>query len=364
MNMLRKISLFAATTSVCMLFWGCQKPKPAEAPEPDTETETAVDASWATFVVTDIDMMGAFLCENDLYPKFYMQIPGTEDPVQQLGYVSPSRDPQTRSVNINFKKAKCLDGRERDGTVYFDYAYNPLINNGANKNSEYYHEFGFAARISFTNFLVDGWKVEQFDDQFPAYIYNDLTGTKQGQYLWRIAGKFRFVHPTDTTKNIIWDGELHKTLVNYSLSTVLSYTRQPVITWSNSICSYSTSKPITGKTNVIRDPQASKPSDLSGGVDFKMEIGQNNQLVRDFVNCFPDKIGTVSLTPSGSTFSMTPKFEEFHPFVSGVASFTTSTKYPRQIYFGNEGNQDLPAQCDNTGEVLIKGIAYRVNFRK
>jgi hypothetical protein len=88
-----------------------------------------------------------------------------------------------------------------------------------------------------------------------------------------------------------------------------------------------------------------------------------NQLVRNFL-CYPDKIGTVSLTPSGNNFSLTPRFEEFHPFVSGIASFTTGDKYPRQIYFGNEGGTDLPAQCDNTGEVLIKGIVYRVNFRK
>jgi hypothetical protein len=48
----------------------------------------------------------------------------------------------------------------------------------------------------------------------------------------------------------------------------------------------------------------------------------------------------------------------------GIASFTVAELYPRQIYYGNEGEPGLPLQCDNTGEVLIKGISYRVNFMK
>jgi hypothetical protein len=39
-------------------------------------------------------------------------------------------------------------------------------------------------------------------------------------------------------------------------------------------------------------------------------------------------------------------------------------KYPRQIYFGNEGNATLSAQCDNSAEVLIKGISYRIDLMK
>ena len=53
-----------------------------------------------------------------------------------------------------------------------------------------------------------------------------------------------------------------------------------------------------------------------------------------------------------------------HPFVNGIATFKPSQKYPRQVYFGNESNVNLAWQCDNAGEVFIKGIAYRVNFRK
>jgi hypothetical protein len=56
--------------------------------------------------------------------------------------------------------------------------------------------------------------------------------------------------------------------------------------------------------------------------------------------------------------------EEFHPFKDGVATFSTADKYPRQIYYGNEGTSDLAAQCDNSGVVLIKGISYPIDFKK
>jgi hypothetical protein len=45
-------------------------------------------------------------------------------------------------------------------------------------------------------------------------------------------------------------------------------------------------------------------------------------------------------------------------------------KYPRQVSFGNEawglnaGDTPLQQQCDNNGEVLIKGISYKINLRK
>ena len=360
----KAITLGVTALLTASLFSGCKPKTENVAPEPDMETTTSLDASWATFMITDVDMICAFLGENDLNPKFYMQIPGTENPVLGTGTVTPSRNPG-QSINIAFNKSKCLDGHERDGTIFMDFKYDPLNNPGANPNSQYYHEYGYAGRISLINYYVDGWKIDEYDEKFPGYLYNELTGNKTGQYRWRIAGKYRFTHPTDTTKNMVWDGKLYKTLVNFDKPSVLSYTRSVVITWTNSIVSYSGD--VDGRTNVLRNPQADPldmSADLSGGVPFKFSVGVNNQLVRDF-SCYPDKVGGIKLDPgTGGTFTMTPRYEEYHPFVSGIASFTTGSKYPRQIYYGNEGNPDLTSQCDNTGEVLIKGISYRVNFRK
>ena len=83
-------------------------------------------------------------------------------------------------------------------------------------------------------------------------------------------------------------------------------------------------------------------------------------LIRDF-SCAPDRVRGVKLDPQNNLEKLDLTH---HPFVKGVAVFTIGDKYPRQIYFGNESNSGLAWQCDNVGEVMIKGIAYRVNFRK
>jgi hypothetical protein len=249
---------------------------------------------------------------------------------------------------MSFFNTRCIDGRLRNGTVYMDYKYDPLNNPNANPNSEYYHEFGFAGKISLLNYRIDGWIVTQFNDAVPGYVYNLLETNQYDPKVitlkWKIAGKYKFIHPTDSTKNIVWDGSIIKTLTNTNDPKVFSKAKNPVITWSLATVSYSGQ--VTGMTNSV--------------VPYTMKIEQTNQVVRTFT-CYPDKIAGVSITPQGT---LSTRYEEHHPFVSGIASFTTSNKYPRQIYFGNEGNADLSTQCDNTGEILIKGISYRVNFIK
>ena len=55
-----------------------------------------------------------------------------------------------------------------------------------------------------------------------------------------------------------------------------------------------------------------------------------------------------------------------------ITSFTTSTKYPREIYFDNTANAfggtdnplNLPSQCDNKAAVQIKGIYYPIDLKK
>jgi hypothetical protein len=355
------ITLGVSAVLATALTVACKEKVPNVAPEPDTETETAVDAAWATFVMTDIDMVVSFIAENDLFPKFYTHVPGTE--TANGGTVSAQREPGPKQLNINFNNAKCMDGRMRKGEIFIEYKYEDINHQGGNPNSNYYHEYGFACKVSLNDYRVDGWLIDEYNPSFPAYIYNELTGHKTGQMRWRIAGKIRMLNPADPKKNIIWDGKIYKTLVNANESSVLSYTRGagiPVITWTNAICSYSGT--VDGATHATRDTLTNELT--SQGVSFRMKIDQNDQLIRDF-KCYPDKVAAISLTSTGvNTYSMKPQYEEFHPFKSGIASFTTSTKYPRQIYFGNEGSPDLGAQCDNTGEVLIKGISYKVNFRK
>jgi hypothetical protein len=346
------VALFACDRSP----FGREK-KPNVAPEQDTETGTAADALWATYVVSDIDMIVSFITENDLYPKFYMHVPGSSTVSAQSG------EPYSREVNINFNNAKCRDGRIRSGEIFVEYNCSLTNHRGCNPNSRYYYDYGFACRVSLNDYRVDGWLIDEFDPQNPTYIYNEITGPRKPPYRWRIAGKLRMLNPDDVTKNIVWDGTLYKTLVNSDLSSVLSYSGTggvSAITWSNAIVSYNGH--VNGATGVSRDPATQQLT--STGDSYRMEIGENNSLVRDF-SCYPDKVSTVTLKATGpNSYSMDPRYEEYHPFVSGIVSFTTTDKYPRQIYIGNEADPATGPQCDNSGEVLIKGISYSVNFRK
>jgi hypothetical protein len=339
------MSLIALTAT---LITGCKEPVQPVAPEPDAELQSVLDATWATYVITDIDQMCAFMGENELFNMFYIHVPGTPP----LNQVTVERNTEDKNLRMLFNDSPCLDGRMRQGTVFMRYGFDPIRKPGANPNSEYYDEYGFSGQLSLLNYRVDGWLVENFDTKYPAYVYCELEAPKFDPKVtklrWQIAGKFRFTHPNDTLKkrSIVWEGKVFKTLENTNEPLVFTAARQVPINWALAVCSYSGN--VEGTTNAT--------------VPFKMELGAFNQpLVRDF-KCFPDKIAGVAVTTNSNVLAQ--RFEEHHPFIKGVATFTTGDKYPRHVYYGNEGNPDLSQQCDNVGEVLIKGISYKVNFKK
>lgn len=361
---MKKIALGFSLLALTSLLVTCKKEKNVP-PEQDTETETAVQASWALYAVTDVEQMCAFMGENQLEGHFYDEIPGTNT-------VSATRDTASKVLNMSFNNSSCVDGRFRSvGSVFMDYGYSTLDYIKAyydkygvkDTKPRYYHEYGFLGRISLSNYVVDGWKVvtdSTVDSHFCGVVYNDMGKTdydpKAAPLKWRFVGQFVLYKPRpDTAKPqeaITVKCDLVKTLTNSTAVKVFSATvnnKNSSITWSLGVVSYSGK--IEGKT--------------TNGEKFKMEISETSPLVRDFT-CFPDKVAGV--TVGTGTMPLIPRNEEHHPFISGIASFTTAKEgkdlYPRKIYYGNEGNTDLTAQCDNTGEVLIKGISYKVNFWK
>jgi hypothetical protein len=351
---IKKLTLrLSILTFSVILLTACPKPDPSPEPVADTEVESAIDVSFANYIMTDVDMICSFLGENSLYQHFYVNVPGTEAP--PTGTFTPIRDTGAKALVMAFNKTKCMDGRLRDGSVAMYYGKDET-NPNANDNSKYYRDFGFVGKFSLSEYKVDGWLIKPYSGA-KAYVYNKLTtdkyDPKQTNLTWLITGDFIMVHPTDTNKNIVWHGELYKTLANTSDPKVFNPSKQAAITWSLATVHYH------GKVEGM----------TSRTVPFRMEINAATPLVRDFT-CFPDKVLTVVATPTtGGNVVLTQRFEEHHPFIKGIASFTTGyntddEKYPRQIYYGNEGSPLLPAQCDNTGEVLIKGISYKVNFRK
>src|SRR5687768_4310137 len=105
MNM-KKLTLGISLLASAVLFMGCPKKVPNVPPVADTETQSAVDASWATYVITDIDQICAFMGEDRLLEHFYTPIPGTST-------IQPIRDEASKTLIMAFNKTRCIDGRLR-----------------------------------------------------------------------------------------------------------------------------------------------------------------------------------------------------------------------------------------------------------
>lgn len=330
---------------------GCKK-EDNVAPVADTETESAVYASFATYVVSDIDQICSFLGEDQLLNNFYIDYPGTSSGV--TGTVAAVRDTASKRLFMLWNKTKCVDGFERDGTVIMDYGKDPK-----EKNAKYTHSYKFKGEIRFSNYKVNGWLIELADPNNPIIFENTIpTATLTPSVTpltWKIVGKIKLTHPTDPDKSMIWETQgLYKTLTNTSDAKVYDpkkYGAASAINYSLANVAY------TGKVfgNCPRIDTAGKV--LTPMAPFTMTINPNFALNRDY-QCFPTVVSGVAI---GSN-TLVQRTLEQHPFDKGATSFTVGSYYPRQVYFGNEGDPTLAPQCDNVGSVLIKGNTYRINF--
>lgn len=330
-----------------LFFLGCSKEANVE-PVADKELQSSIDASFANYIVTDIDMICSFVAENNLYPKFYLPAPGSPTFVV-------NRDADVKQITISFNKTKCVDGRLRDGTIFLRYAADPLFNPNPPPNTDYYRDFGFIGRVTLSNYKVDGWLVENSPGSTYFLIKNkrlDANRPIVNNISWTIEGNLQFTDSSSVVPKITWKGMLTKTLANMSDTSVFKNEPKTVLStavkWPNAKVAY------TGSFSGV----------TSYSVPYSYKIYDATPIGRDF-KCFPDKVAGVVLTPT-----LTPYYEEFHPFVSGIASFTTANLYPREIYFDNAENKyssgtlNLPAQCDNKGVVQIKGIYYPIDLKK
>lgn len=359
---MKKVTLsFSILAISALLITSCKKKTPNEAPEADTEVQSSIDAAYATYLISDIDMASSFAAENTFLKHFYTEVPGTVGSMgPSTGSFTATRDISANAIIFSWNKTQCLDGRLRSGSIFMYWGFNTYFNPVVNPNAKYARDYQFCGAITLSDYRVDGWLIENVNGS-PAFLKNTLTSDKWDPSItnltWTLEGKFKFTHPTDTSKNMVWDGKLFKTLTNTSNKNVFTLqkvgTPQTPIDWTLGVVNYyGAATGVTSRT-----------------VPFAMLIGQNNPITRDFT-CSSDKVGGVSIDPI--TNSVTVRYEEHHPFVSGIASFTTGfgtkdEKYRRQIYFANEAKQNpdlLVTPCDNTGEVLIKGISYPITFMK
>lgn len=315
---------------------GCKKEKNV-APEPDTELQSSIDVAYGFYSISDIEMWASFLGENQLFPKFYVPA------ANSTGTIVPQRDTVLKYISEAFNNTTCADGRVRNGSIFVNYA-------SALANAKYYRDYKYKAKIFMANYSVDGWKViPRNGSQITIEnLVEPVDWKPQTTNLsWNIVGDVDIIHPTDSSRNMHLNFNLVKTLMNTSTPTVFPVSKQSPINWPLAIVGYKGL--IYGET--------------SRNVPFKMVIDENHPVVRNFT-CSPDKVYGVNVPPAG-TGTTTARIEEYHPFVNGSASFTTSTLYPRVIHFGPEVPvPDAEAPCDNSGAVTIKGISYPIDFKK
>jgi hypothetical protein len=360
---MKRVTLgFSVLVLSALVIISCKKPKDNVVPETDTEVQSSVDAVWATFVVSDVETICSLLGERQYPSNFYAQAPAVAG-----GSVTPLNDTIAKVLSMSYSNTACMDGRRRDGTIVMKYGNfteeekKAFIPNqvGLNKNDALYtRSYGFGGFISFSEYKVDGWRISLMADAALGIIRNEVKNPgynpKETKLTWTIKGQFKIAHPSNPALDMTWDGTLTKTCENSTSATTFSATTDhkkdgPII-WKKAVVSYS---------GIV--------SGLNGGVPYTMTVSSASPIIRDYT-CFPDSVGNVIIVNN----SLTIVPQEFHPFKSGIATFKTINSkgvevYPRQIYFGAEGNSVdglSDAQCDNSGEVYIKGVSYKVNFRK
>lgn len=331
---MKKIAFgFSILAAAVVVMVSCKKEKDEEI-VPDMEFQSSVDVSYAAQVISDIDMIMSYAGENDQnLSRFFRHVPASNN---TQSVVTVSRDTGMSVINVSFNKALCRDGHRRDGTIRMNFE-------NTNPNAKYYRDFEFKGKVRLINYQIDDWTITSLNDFMLVNLVAPVNYSPTTTNLsWSLKGDFKMRNPTDTMKNMRCEVNLVKTLMNTSDKNVFPPSKQAAINWSIAVVQYKGS--MFGTT--------------SNNVPFKYEIVDSRPLVRDFL-CSPDKVyGT-----SAGSNSVTPAYELYTPFTDGVASFTTSTKYPRQIYYGAE-EAGIPGPCDNAGAVMIKGISYPIDFKK
>jgi hypothetical protein len=325
----RYVALFAAS----LIFTACPKNENT-SPVADTDLQSSVDASWALFALTDVEMMCAFTGVDEFQNHFYTHVPD----VAVINRCVPTRDPVQKRISMNFNETPCVDGNKRKGEVRLEYE----DFTGGTPYMGYYHDPRFAGRLSLLAYSVNEWVVTTEGGTLINELPDNQPYSRGTDLKWTLEGNFTFEDPANPERKMTLRGKIIKVLLNTADNAVFSVSRLPAINWSLANVGY----------------YGTFSGQVPGGQPFTMKIDEKEMLVRD-MTCSPDLLG---VTVTGS--DLQAKKSEFHPFVKGIATLEVGDKYPRRIFFGNEADPGTVAQCDNTGQVLIKGMLYKVNFLK
>ena len=364
-------------------FTSCKKVV-KDPPVPDKETKTAVDIAYATHLVSDVEMICSVMGEDDTEGRNKFYDPDDCNTTAVTGTVTVVRNLETRRISFNFNQTKCRDGRLRDGTVYlfykyrlpsqvsgdsvkpgaqppidqFDYIY-PDLPYPYTGNENYIRDYNFGGRITLEEYKVDGWHIDNKDMENPnpatndvfAYITNLRPNNNTpvaGDLKWNFKGSFTMKKNLDS---MAWKGSWTKTLDNTEDPNVFKANAQTPITWSLATISY------------YGEAKGRTP----GNVPFNITYHEKSPIVRTFT-CAPEVVGSISLSP---TYTLMGCKSEYHPFIGGMATFTTGDAYPRELYYDNTETKyhddkeplALPKQCDNKAVIQIQGIYYPIDLK-
>jgi len=279
------------------------------------DLQSSKDISEASMIISDLEMLCAFVGDKIFVPKFYRPL---NDPSAMVA----SMDTVAKYYSIAFNQAMCVDGKKRNGSVFVNYGL-------SSPNVRFYHDFGFVGRVLLTNFEVNGWRVENLNSA-PFTISNKVSPANYDPSVtnlsWEIMGQLKFTKVTDTTKKLTWNGKVIKTLINTNNPVVFNPNKNAAIQWPFAVVIYS------GQANGITTsilPYSAKT---------------DKPLKRDF-NC--------NFMPPNN-----PNVTELHPFINGSLIFNCSNFHPRTINFG----PDEPGLCDDQGVVSFSSESHDIVF--
>lgn len=325
-------SVLAATA---ILLTSCNKDKTVAEPVQDTEFQSTKDVIYANTVASDIEQIVAYMGEGQLLTKYLQPAPGSSGSI-------PPPVTSGNSITVVFQgSVTCRDGKKRDGSITLVYTSSP-----ASYSANATRDPGYVATVYLNNFWQDGWSVAVVDQFVVKNVTAFNYAPASDKLKWTIKGKLAINNVADASKNMTWEGDMTKTLANTNNSAVFAPTKLLPIAWSST----------TIVNNAKLEYGGSSKGITANGTAYTFSITEESPLVRDY-NCSPDKVLGVTTTTANPPV-VTPVYSEWHPFISGVASFTTGSLAPRLVDFGVAGD------CDNAVKITIKGVETPVDLMK
>lgn len=337
MKMKKIATKFSAIALMALALTSCNK-KANVAPEADKEFQSAVDASAAAMIVTDIDMIVAQASEYS-YMSFYSTFTSTTTNVATL-----NRDTTNNINTITFNNSIGADGKVRNGKILVDYTKcsTGTITAGG---QQYIRNPNHMSVVTFVNYSVGKYRIKDSStfkviNTTPAGYTRSVTPLS-----WSIIAS---VYLSDTTDNnasrqmdLSFNGTLTKQLTNSTSNTIHPSSNLPIVwTTTNNAKSSSAINAIVS----YKGPAAGITGVTSKSTAYKFVIDDTKPLIRNF-GCSPDYYIN----------------KEQHPFINGKVAFTTGDKSIRTVYYGDANGN---AFCDNSGIVYIDGLSYNVDFDK